>query len=62
MDNKEGLLQRFKQIILDEPKSASLLSKEIGIARESLKGFMRGTKIPNLVTMTKIERYIISKE
>lgn len=61
-EKRKRLLALLENIIIDNPKPVKLLAQEIGISHLSLQSFMKGTRDTSLVTMAKIERYIIDKE
>lgn len=62
LDEIQTLRLRLKKIMLADPETASVVSKEIGIAMQTLMGFINGTRRPDLKRLYKIENWIIKKE
>lgn len=61
-EKRDSLLARLENIIIDDPKSIPVLAKEIGISVPALTNFVKANRHSNMVTMAKIEGYVIEKE
>jgi hypothetical protein len=61
-EKRQDLLLRLENLIVDEPKSARRLAIEMGLHEHTLNSFMRNNRETSMLTLARIEKYILGKE
>lgn len=61
-EKRQDLLMRLQNIIVDNPISVNKLAIQIGLHDMTLASFLRGNRETTMMTMAKIEKYVLSKE
>jgi len=61
-EKREDLLLRLENVIVDNPISMARLALQIGLAYNTLKSFMAGSRFTSMEALARIEKYLLEKE